>query len=148
MEEYIGVINELIVTFRELTQIGSMKLSAGREQRVVTVEECMKKEQPLVMKLRGLEMKRESLQAELGFEGMSFHQILEEVSEEEQKKLLPSFEGLSRVIQMFQVVNEDAQKMMKLNLREVEKAIERNKQNHIESGKKEYTGKGHTDRSV
>ncbi len=124
MKEFKEVIEELIAVFIELSGIANVKLSAAKNNRAATVEECLKKEQAVVMKLRGLEAKREKIQAEMGFEGLKFKEILEKLSEEEREDLLPYFDALSREIQLFDHANENVQTMLKVNLRNIDRELE------------------------
>ncbi len=138
MKEFQRVIEEMISLFKQFTGIEQMKLKAATENRVATVEECMTKEQALVLKLKGLEQEREKYQKEAGYGGMKFREILAAVSDEEREILYPLFDGLSRQIQMFQEVNEDAEKVMSNNLRMIKKALDRKEGGiYSEKGKSE-----------
>lgn len=149
MNEFQRVLKELIELFTQLTGIEQVKLEAAAGNHVATVEECMTKEQALTMKLRGLEKEREKYQAEAGYEGMTFHQILEQASEQEAKELLPLFDGLSRVIQMCQEVNEDSQKILKTNLHMIERALkEKEGSTYTGDGKNEAESRHLTNRRV
>ncbi len=149
MEEYKRLLKEMINVFNELTSIASVKLESASKNRVATVEECMKKEQPIVMKLRGLEQKREQVQAKLGYEGMQFKQIVAVVNPETREELLPVYEGLSRAIQMFQEINEDVEQMIRLNLREIDKALDRQSDTIYKDKAMDYAKKSsRTDRSI
>lgn len=147
MNEFKKLIEDLIALFGDLTALETMKLNAGSTQRISTIEECMTKENSFILKLKGLDKAREKKQAELGFEGLSFQEILEKVPLEEQEILLPMFDGLSRQIQMFQEVSEDASRMIAVNLRQLTKELE-GRQGQIYQG---TVGGGHphfTSRSV
>lgn len=125
MKEFQKVIEEMIALFRKFTGIEQVKLQAVRENHVATVEECMTKEQALILSLRGLEKRRVESQQKAGYDGMTFHQILESVSQGEREELLPLFDELSRQVQMFQEVNEDANQILKTNLHVVNREIAR-----------------------
>ncbi len=124
MNEFKKVIDEMTETFRSLSTLAQIKLNAATKNRVATIEECMGKEQSLTLKLRGLEQKRDQEQKRLGFENKKFQEILADISEEERRVLVPSFELLSREIQIFQSINNDLSKVIKVNLRQIEKSIE------------------------
>ncbi len=124
MKEFQRVIREMTALFHQFTGVEQVKLDAAAGNHVATVEECMTKEQSLILKLRGLEQERERCQKEAGYGGMRFREILAAVSEEERKELLPLFDGLSREIQMFQEVNEDAGRVLSNNLHKIRKALD------------------------
>ncbi len=119
MKEFKTVIEELISIFRELTSIAQVKLQASKNNQVATIEACMTKEQSIIMRLKGAELKREKLQKEMGMENLSFQQMLDAMSPEEQQNMVPYFDLLSREIQGFQIVHDSVQKSIKLNLRQI-----------------------------
>lgn len=135
MKEFQRVINDMIALFRQLTGIEQMKLKAATANRVATIEECMTKQQALILRLRGLEQEREKYQKAAGYEGMKFREILAAVSDEEREVLYPLFDELSKEIQMFQAVNEDAEKVMSNNLRMIKKALDSKGDTYSEKGK-------------
>ena len=71
------LIEEFIEFFEELIPVEQEKLDAAVKNRVSFVEECMHKEQAAVLRLRGLEQKREKEQERLNLAGCTFRQILE-----------------------------------------------------------------------
>lgn len=149
MEEFQRVLKELTALLRQLTGIEQVKLEAARGNHVATVEDCMTKEQALIMKLKGLELEREKYQAQAGYEGLKFREILEKVSEEEKEVLLPLFDNLSREIQMFQEVNEDATLILDTNLHMIEKALnEREGSVYKEDGSNKTNSQHLTNRKV
>ncbi len=127
LQQFEQVIEEMTMVFLELTGIARVKLSAVRQGRVATLEECMTKEQSAQMKLKGLEIKRERLQTDMGVAGRSFREILTRVTDEERLRLLPLFEGLSREIQMFQQINDDVNSIIRIQQRQLEKQLGTNK---------------------
>ena len=149
MNEFAKIIEDLLVLFRELTALESIKLNAGRTDQVSAVEECMTKEQSLVMRLKGLEQAREKKQEELGFGGMRFQEILEHISGADRERFLGLFDSLSREIQMFQEVSEDAARIIEVNIRRLDREIQRREGRLYENSGKEQTEEKHmTDRSV
>ena len=63
---FIEIIEEFIQLFDELIPVEQEKLDAAIKNRITFVEECMNKEQAAVLKLRGLEQKRENAKKALG----------------------------------------------------------------------------------
>ncbi len=124
MEQFEQVIADLTKVIQQLTTIAQFKLKAASQKQVATIDECMTKEQALIMQMKGLERKRERIQEELGYGGLKFQELLAKVPLEKRESLLPMFDLLSREIQLFQVISEDAAKIMQVNLREVNKALE------------------------
>lgn len=124
MDKFEKVLKDLIALFCELNGVESVKLEAASAHRVATVEECMTKEQSMILMLKGLDKEREKAQQKAGFGGLTFRDILMQVGEEEKERLLPLFDELSKQIQMYQEVSQDAEQIMQINLHQIEKAVE------------------------
>lgn len=149
MNEFRKIIEDLIALFRDLTALENVKLNAGRNHQISTIEECMTKENTYILRLKGLDKAREQKQEELGFSGLSFREILEKVPVEEQEILLPLFDTLSREIQMFQEVSGDTASIIAVNLRQVTKEIHSRQGQIYQSTGGAGAQEGHfTDRSV
>ena len=126
MNEYsffIETIKEFIQLFEALVSVEQTKLDAAVNNKVSFVEECMNKEQAAVLKLKGLEQKREAAQKELGLEGLTFRQILENVPENVRSELSPLFDRLSELVQNFQSVSDSAKDIIELNLHMIQSAM-------------------------
>lgn len=149
MNEFQEVIQKLILLFQELTSLESKMLSAAREQQIAVLESHMIKEQASIMQLRGLEKEKDRIQAEAGYAGMSFHEILEVLDEEEKTRFLPLFDEMSRTMQMFQEVHEDLTVIMEVNLRQINKKIDNAKGQTYTEGRADSAGlKNMTNRRV
>ncbi|MCP1102540.1 hypothetical protein M2454_000851 [Aequitasia blattaphilus] len=111
------VVEELSAQFREVTSIETEIMEAAAENKISLVEKCILREQAAVMKLRGLEREKNEAQSACGFANMTFHQILNALDEKERKEYLPIFEELSREVQVFQEIHEDAGQLLNVKLR-------------------------------
>lgn len=139
MNDFISVIEDLILLFKDLIQIEEEKLEAAGKNRVTYVEDCMNKEQAAILKLRGLEKKRETVQEKLGFKGYTFQQILSETTGGEQDQLRKLFDTLSHQVRQFQDTNESARSVIEINLHMINKAVN-NSQNGAVAGKAKWEG--------
>jgi DNA integrity scanning protein DisA with diadenylate cyclase activity len=139
MNDFISVIEDFILLFKDLIQIEETKLEAASKNRVTYVEDCMNKEQAAILRLRGLEKRRETVQEKLGFKGYTFQQILSETTGEDQDRLRKLFDTLSRQVRQFQDTNESARSMIEINLHMINKAIN-NSQNGTVAGKAKWEG--------
>ncbi len=135
MNEFEAVLNKMIILFREWTTIQSLKLQAIKHNQVAVLEDYLNKEQPMVMRLRGLELEREKQQALLGFQDKKFQQILEEISEEEKEELVPLFHELSSQLQVFQEMTDNVNQLLQMNLHQIDKKIDRAKGRHYRETK-------------
>lgn len=139
MNDFITVIEDLIQLFQELIQIEQTKLEASKKNRITYVEDCMNREQAAIMKLRGLDKKRETCQERLGYKDYTFQQILSETSDTEHNRLKKLFDALTHQVRQFQDTNESARSMIEINLHMINKTIN-NSQNGMTSDKAKWEG--------
>lgn len=139
MNEFITVIEGLTELFQELIQIEQTKLEAAKKNRITHVEDCMNKEQAAILKLRGLERKRELCQEKMGFEGCTFQEILSKTTGSEHDMLKNMFNTLTDHVRLFQDINDSARTMIEVNLHMINKAIN-NSQNGTTSDNKQWGG--------
>lgn len=118
--DFIALIEEFIRLFESLTAIEQKKLDSAIENKITFVEECMNKEQALILRLRGLEQRREKLQHTLGLDNLTFRQIIEQAPPDAAGELKPLFDRLSRQVRDFQAVNESAKDVIALNLHKLQ----------------------------
>ena len=121
MNDFIVVIEDMIHLFQELIQIEQSKLEAAVKNRVTHVEDCMNQEQAAILKLRGLEKKREVCQEQLGYKNDTFQQILSKTTGTEHIQLKKLFDSLTYQVRLFQEVNESARSMIEVNLHMINK---------------------------
>ncbi len=120
---YIKIIEEFIDFFDSLIPIEQEKLDAAVKNRVSFVEECMHKEQAAVLRLRGLEQKREKEQESLGMKDYTFRQILEKVPEDIYSFLKPLFDRMSEQVTQFQSISDSAKDMIEVNLHLIQASL-------------------------
>ena len=107
--DFISLIHDFIDLFRSLTTVEQQKLDAAVANDISILEDCMKKEQAFVLRLRGLEQQRDTLQKELRMEDLKFREILSRVPDEVKEELTPLFQELSEKVRIFQSINASAQ---------------------------------------
>lgn len=122
--DFISLIKEFIQLFDALISVEQQKLDAAVSNQVSFVEECMKKEQAFVLRLRGLEKRRESLQESMDMKDLTFSRILEKAPSEAKEQLSPLFQQLSQRVRDFQNVNESAKDAIQLNLYKLQSAMQ------------------------
>ncbi len=80
MEDYAeirGIIDEYITLMDKLIDFEQEKLQAVKVKDLKKLDAFLKEEQAYLLKLRGLDQKREKLQKQLGAEGLTYRQIIE-----------------------------------------------------------------------
>ncbi len=123
MERFKKVINDLIVLFEESLPLEHEKLKAVQNDDVAAVEDCMRREQAVMMKMKGLEQKREKVQQELGWQDKSFREIINAVPEDDRQEMKELFDRLSNAVKVFQDANQSALDMMKVHLKDIERVM-------------------------
>lgn len=123
MEQFQKIIRDLIVLFEEHLPLEQRKLEAIQQDDVSGVEECMKQEQALTLKLKGLDRKRESIQKELGWEGKPFREIVDAVPAENRQELRKLFDQLTNIVTIFSETNKEAMTAMEVHLRDMQKVM-------------------------
>lgn len=126
MKEFISIVNELIKLFSHLCEVEQKKLHTVEKNRVTLLEDCMNEEQAAILKLRGLDNRREKCMQNLGLEGATFQQILERVSDEDREHLQPLFHELSEKVRQFQELSDSAKAMIEINLHHINQVIAAN----------------------
>lgn len=121
IEELIVVLKDIGGLLRQNIPLEQEKLKAVRENKVSFVEDCMLKEQAVLLKMRGLEQKREQILREAGYEGKTLREILQELSPEERNKLQPVIDEFLTSVQDFNSLNEESMKLIRLNLHQIRK---------------------------
>lgn len=125
MNNLIAIIEDLIDLIQEMIQIEQMKLESASKNRVTHLEDCMNKEQAAILKLKGLDKKREDCQEKLGYKGYTFKQILAETTGEEHDQLTNLFDMLSHYVTIFKDTSESARTIIEVNLHTINKTIQR-----------------------
>ncbi len=116
IHDFFKLVAQLINLLKILKSIEENKLSAIREKSLTKLDACIKDEQVQVMKLRGLEKKREQLQTSLGYDSLTFRQIIDLLPGEEKKEAKELFNGLQRATDDFNSINKSVKTALEVNL--------------------------------
>ncbi len=117
---FADLMKEFIAFFNTLIPIEQDKLDATVKNRVALVEDYMHKEQAAVMRLKGLEQKREVEQKRLGLEGCTFRQVLERIPDTDAAMLKPLFDKMDRQIRTLQSLSGSIKDAIEVNLRVID----------------------------
>ncbi|MEF9941573.1 MAG: flagellar export chaperone FlgN [Lachnospiraceae bacterium] len=140
ISDFIKNIKEQIAFFTNAIAVEQTKLDAAEKNRVSFVEDCMKKEQVMILKLRGFDKKRDEIQASLGFKDYTFQQIIDASDEEQAAQLTPLFQELNAQVTMFRNTCDSAKAVLELNLHTVNSVLAQMQQASDNS----YSAKGET----
>lgn len=78
-EDFLRMLRELANTAHTIAKIQEEKAMAAAQKRYELLEIYMRKEQACILKLRGLDQHRVRLEKSLGWDRLSFSQILERI---------------------------------------------------------------------
>lgn len=120
LEEFCRTLRQLSDTAEQLACIEDEKTMAAAEKQHDALDPLMRKEQPLILSLRGLEKQRMDQAAALGWEGLTFRQILETADMEQKKALSPLFTELQERTGRLKQTRETSDRMLRVRLRELE----------------------------
>ena len=151
--DFIKLIKEFICFFDELIPLEQEKLDAAVKNRVSFIEECMHKEQAAILRLRGLEQKRDKTQEKLGIKDYTFRQILENAPEDVSSVLKPLFDQMSEQVRTLQSISDNSKDIIEVNLHVIQSSLAGDspgKETYSASGKKSDNNKTNhfTSRSV
>lgn len=118
IDEFALVIRSLISTVGDITSLEDAKSAAASQGRHEQMDGFLKEEQACILKLRGLEQRRQSLAKGLGWEGLTFHQILEKSDAGLREVLLPLFTQLDQQVKQLADAKDSADRIIQLRLRE------------------------------
>ena len=91
LEDFAAVIRDLSVTSTRIAQIEESKATAASNRRHELLDGYIQEEQAQILKLRGLEQRRLKMAEALGWKSLTFRQILEKATPEQDQLLRPLF---------------------------------------------------------
>lgn len=141
---FIKLIEEFVQFFDGLIPLEQEKLEAALKNRVSIIEDCMHKEQAAVLRLRGLEQKREKEQERLGLKDDTFRQILEKAPEDASSVLKPLFDRMSEQVRILQSISDSSKDAIEVNLHMIQSSLAGNtpgRETYSASGKKNDNNK-------
>ena len=122
--KFRSIIIELTELFLELAATEQEKLKAITGNNLKGLEESMKKEQVSIMKLKGLEKRREESQAALGLLNMSFKEIIEKLDGEQVLDLGQLYTNLEEALTLFNKNAESAKTAIETNLYSIDSVLQ------------------------
>ncbi len=123
-EELQKNLMDTCVFLKDITAVEKEKLDAALKNNVLILEECIKKEQALVMRSRGLDQKRQNIQKAMGAEQLTLKQIVEGATPERKAILLPIYQEMTAALEEYRNVYEGAKTAIEVNLHRISKGLE------------------------
>lgn len=144
IQDFIDIINEFIIFFESLKDIEQEKFNAVTAKNFSQIDECMKKEQAAILKLKGLDKKREQIQEKLSFKDKSFREIISLVPDKNKPVLSELFNKLDSNVKSYKSISDAAKETLELNIHNIDRiidAIENSSTYTNDGSKKENTQK-------
>ncbi len=110
------IVRETIQWFDDLMPVEEAKLRAASRYSVAELEDIMKREQVAILRLKGLDKKREEVLAARGLPGLSLREILGKLPGEEREELAPLYEELERRFSLYKTLSEDINELLRNNI--------------------------------
>lgn len=124
-DDFVAVIEETIGLIGDIAQVESDKAEAASLKQHHLMDGYIQEEQAQILKLRGLEQRRIRLAKELGWDSLTFRQILSRVSLRQSSRLQPLFEELEEQLKWLQDSRSAAERMIKVRLHEMDIVLAR-----------------------
>ena len=123
LDQFGQVLKQTADVLKELTHIEQLKADAASQKQHHLMDGFLQDEQALILKLRGLEQHRVKLTDALGFQGLTFQQILREAEPDVTQQLTPLFTALTEEAKRLTQAKESADRIIKIRLREINTII-------------------------
>lgn len=123
-QELFDFLDGLCDTLETLTEIQKRKTAAVRADDLMTVNECMKKEQAIGLSLRTADQKREKLLAGVGLQGLPLAAMPDRCPAEKRMEALDVVEDVRNCYALYRSAADVARTTLEVNLHQIEKYLE------------------------
>lgn len=120
LHAFAHTLEQLSEVAGQLAEAENAKMDAASTGEHRKLDPILKKEQALLLKLRGLEQQRVRQEEGLGWKGLKFREILDEAGEEESAALSPLFQTLESQLGVLRRNRDSADRIIRVRLREFE----------------------------
>lgn len=122
-DSFTSVLEETIRLIGDIAQVETDKAEAASLRQHHLLDEYIQTEQAQILKLRGLEQKRTRLAKELGWDSLTFSQLLAKAPLRQSGQLRPLFEDLKQQLMWLQDSRGAAEQIIKVRLHELDMAL-------------------------
>ena len=144
-KELLKVLEDTTKFLQEISVVEEEKFQAAMKNHILTLEDCIKKEQALVLRSKGLDLKRAAVQKAMGAEGLTLRQIIETADETDKAPLQAAFAELEKALTKYQEIYHRAKTAIEVNLHHVNTQLEKmtgNAPSYSDKGKKTQPAPG------
>lgn len=119
-DDFTALIEETAQLVGDIAQIESDKAEAASLRQHHLLDGYIQEEQAQILKLRGLEQRRMRLAKELGWESLTFRQIIAKVPLRQRGRLQPLFDDLEQQLRQLKDARDAAEQIIKVRLHELD----------------------------
>lgn len=123
LDSFSDIIRQLTVLTGQLSQVEEAKAEAASEKRHELLDGFIQKEQAQLLKLRGLEQHRMKLAKNLGWDSLTFRQILDKADSQQREVLLPLFTELEQQLNRLTQSRKASEHIINVRIHEIETLI-------------------------
>ena len=124
-KELLKILEDTTKFLQEISVVEEEKFQAAMKQQILTLEECIKKEQALVLRSKGLDLKRAAVQKAMGVETLTLKQIIEAADAADKAPLQAAFSELEKALNTYQEIYHRAKTAIEVNLHRVNTQLEK-----------------------
>lgn len=122
-QSYLGLLGELSGSLERLAQLAQDKAAAVRRDDLIGLDEVLKQEQAIALNLRGVELRRLKLAAQLGLDSTSLSDLPSRCPPELEIQAGQAVEQLRQTYAAYRGCADMARNLLELNLHQIEKTI-------------------------
>ena len=116
VKDLIDVLMDISKIFTSLIQIQRIKLNASLQNDIAKLQGCLQKEQAASMELKSLEKRRTQIIDSLGYEGLSFDEMMDRTDDEYATDLYNAVKVLRDATKGFSQLSDEVRTVIELNL--------------------------------
>ena len=120
---YLNLLRDLTTSLDRLSQLAQQKITAVREDDLISLDEVLKQEQAMTLNLRGLELRRLKLVGQLGLENVPLAGLEDHCPPELAPRARSVSETLRESYTAYRSCADMARALLELNLHQLEKVI-------------------------
>jgi hypothetical protein len=121
---YLSTMTQLTESLRKLRSTEDNMTEAASTNHPEQLDKIVKSAQPELLHFRGLDQKRSQCEKALGIEGLGLEDIISECDGDQSDRLKPVLSELIRELKLFQESHDNADRIMKIRLLDVNIALQ------------------------
>lgn len=122
--EYFVFMGQLGELLDQLTELEKEKTAAVRRDDLLTVENCMKREQAMSMSLRAMDRKRDTLLGGLGLQNVPLAELTQRCPERLRPEAKAASEKLRGQYMLYRSAADVARTTLECNLHQIERLLD------------------------